>query len=172
MYSVTQLCLTLCNPYGLKPARLLCPWDFPGKEILEWVAFSYCKGSSQPRDQTCVSRISCFGKQILYRCGTWEAPPVFIAQPFMGGLLSWVSYINPLNFCFSLCKIKHSSALLTVLLRGINEDLCNTLSMVCRPYWILNKYWLLLLFTVAAILTENFTCPYWRVCVEEMIHLS
>ena len=21
----------LCDPYGLWPARLLCPWDFPGK---------------------------------------------------------------------------------------------------------------------------------------------
>ena len=25
-----QLCLTL-RPYGLYPAKLLCPWDFPGK---------------------------------------------------------------------------------------------------------------------------------------------
>ena len=27
--SVTQLCLTLCDP--MDPARLLCPWDSPGK---------------------------------------------------------------------------------------------------------------------------------------------
>ena len=27
---VAQLCLTL-QPHGLKPARLLCPWDFLGK---------------------------------------------------------------------------------------------------------------------------------------------
>ena len=27
---VAQLCLTL-QPHGLQPARLLCPWDFPGK---------------------------------------------------------------------------------------------------------------------------------------------
>ena len=25
-----QLCLTL-RPHGLYPAKLLCPWDFPGK---------------------------------------------------------------------------------------------------------------------------------------------
>ena len=24
-------CLTLLQPHGLQPARLLCPWDFPGK---------------------------------------------------------------------------------------------------------------------------------------------
>ena len=27
---VAQLCLIL-QPHGLQPARLLCPWDFPGK---------------------------------------------------------------------------------------------------------------------------------------------
>ena len=29
--SVTQMCLTLCDPHGLWPARLLCPWNFSGK---------------------------------------------------------------------------------------------------------------------------------------------
>ena len=28
---VTQSCPTLCNPHGLWPARLLCPWNSPGK---------------------------------------------------------------------------------------------------------------------------------------------
>ena len=28
---VTQLCLILCDPHGLWPARILCPWDSPGK---------------------------------------------------------------------------------------------------------------------------------------------
>ena len=35
--------------------------------ILEWVAISYSRGSSQPRDQT---RISCIGRQIFYHCAT------------------------------------------------------------------------------------------------------
>ena len=29
---VAKSCLNLLGPYGLKPARLLCPWDFPGKK--------------------------------------------------------------------------------------------------------------------------------------------
>ena len=30
----TQSCLTLCNPVDcMQPTRLLCPWDFPGKNI-------------------------------------------------------------------------------------------------------------------------------------------
>ena len=34
--------------------------------ILEWGAISYSRGSSQPRDQTQVSYISCAGRQLLY----------------------------------------------------------------------------------------------------------
>ena len=49
---VVQLCPTLCNPmdytvHGILQAR-----------ILEWVAFPFSRGSSQPRDQTQVSRIA------------------------------------------------------------------------------------------------------------------
>ena len=33
---------------------------------LEWVAISFSRGSSQPTDQTCVSYLSCIGRQILY----------------------------------------------------------------------------------------------------------
>ena len=30
-FSVAKQCLTLLQHHGLQPARLLCPWDFPGK---------------------------------------------------------------------------------------------------------------------------------------------
>ena len=40
---------------------------------LEWVAISYSKASSQPRDQTCVFCVSRIGRKILYYCATWEA---------------------------------------------------------------------------------------------------
>ena len=36
--------------------------------ILEWVATSYSRGSSQPRDQTQVSLVSCIGRCLLYHC--------------------------------------------------------------------------------------------------------
>ena len=41
--------------------------------IFQWVAISYYKGSSQPRDWIHVSCISCFGRRILYRWAIWEA---------------------------------------------------------------------------------------------------
>ena len=31
MYSVAKLCPTLYDPHQLQTARLLCPWDFLGK---------------------------------------------------------------------------------------------------------------------------------------------
>ena len=37
--------------------------------ILEWVAISYSRGSSQPRDQI---RTFCIGRRIFYHCATWK----------------------------------------------------------------------------------------------------
>ena len=34
--------------------------------ILEWVAILFSRGSSQPRDRTLISSISCTGRQVLY----------------------------------------------------------------------------------------------------------
>ena len=41
--------------------------------ILEWVAISYFRGPSWPRDWTRISCLSFIGRQILYHCTTWEA---------------------------------------------------------------------------------------------------
>ena len=65
---VDQSCPTLCDPmdcslpgssvHGISHAR-----------ILEWVAVSFSRGSSRPRDRT---HISCIGRRMLYHCVTWE----------------------------------------------------------------------------------------------------
>ena len=41
--------------------------------ILEWVAISFSRESSWPRDWNQVSCLSCIGRWILYHCTTWEA---------------------------------------------------------------------------------------------------
>ena len=49
---VSQSCPTLCDPMDyLVPGILQA-------RILEWVAFPFSRGSSQPRDQTQVSHIA------------------------------------------------------------------------------------------------------------------
>ena len=49
---VAQSCLTLCNPMEYSVHRIL------QARILEWIALPFSRGSSQPRDQTQVSRIA------------------------------------------------------------------------------------------------------------------
>ena len=53
--SVVSSCL---QPFGLWPARLLCPWDSPGKSTGVG-AISSSRGSSRPRDETLISCVSC-----------------------------------------------------------------------------------------------------------------
>ena len=39
--------------------------------MLEWVAISFSRGSSQPREQTRISWVSCTGRWILYQLSHW-----------------------------------------------------------------------------------------------------
>ena len=62
-------CVWLCDPTD----RILSGSSVHGisqARILESVAISSSRGSSQPRDLTWVS---CIGRQIIYHCATWEA---------------------------------------------------------------------------------------------------
>ena len=72
-------CLCACSVRS----NSVTPWTVtpPGSSIhgihqariLEWVAISYSRRSSRPRNWTHVSCIPCIGRQILYHCTTWEA---------------------------------------------------------------------------------------------------
>ena len=91
---VTQSCLTLFDPmdysvHGILQAR-----------IVEWVAFPFSKGSSQPRDWTQVSRIAgrvftswttreapCIGIWILYHWATREVPSMNTLKELV--ILQW-----------------------------------------------------------------------------------
>ena len=46
MCSVASVVSDSVQPYGLQPARLLCPWVSPRSRILEWVAMTSSRGSS------------------------------------------------------------------------------------------------------------------------------
>ena len=54
---VTQLCLTLCDALGCSLPSYSIPGTLQAR-ILEWVAVSSSRGSSQPMDQTLVSYIT------------------------------------------------------------------------------------------------------------------
>ena len=62
-----------CDSMDCSPPGSSVHGIFQGR-ILEWVAISYSRGSSPPRDWNWVSCVSCIGRLILYYCATWEAP--------------------------------------------------------------------------------------------------
>ena len=58
--SVSQSCPTLCDPVDCTPPGFSVRWIFLAI-ILEWVAISFFRGSSQARDQIHIACISCVG---------------------------------------------------------------------------------------------------------------
>ena len=54
---VTQSCLTLCDPMNCSPPGSSVHEIFQAR-VLEWVAISFSRGSSQTRDQTWLSHIA------------------------------------------------------------------------------------------------------------------
>ena len=60
-FNSVQLCVTLwTNPPGSSVHGIL------QARILEWAAMPFSRESSQPRDQTHISYVSCIGSQVLY----------------------------------------------------------------------------------------------------------
>ena len=87
-----QSCSTLCDLWTVARHGIL------QVEILEWVALPSSRRSSGPRDQTCVSSVSCIGRRVLTTSATWEAP-VFLQI-----------YLNKLLACFfSICNMEEGS---------------------------------------------------------------
>ena len=60
--SFTQSCLTLCHPMDCSPPGSSVHGIFQAR-ILEWVAVSSSRGSSRPRDASCISLISCIASR-------------------------------------------------------------------------------------------------------------
>ena len=78
-------CLSFVTPWTVESASLLWPWD---SSVLEWVAISFSRGSSQPRDQTHISCVSC----IADRCFTAE--PLGRAWKYNKTYRKWAQNVN------------------------------------------------------------------------------
>ena len=75
--------------------------------ILEWVPVSCSRGSSQPRDQTHISYVSCIGRWFFTTMATWEAPtrlPYWSSLrffPYRSPVYFWG--INADNWVINIC---------------------------------------------------------------------
>ena len=93
-----QSCLALCDPIncGLPGSSV---HRISQARILEWVAISFSRGSSWPRDGTPVS---CIGQQILYHWATGEAPKL---NPNLQGILLLIAWSpQEPSKLFSVCR--------------------------------------------------------------------
>ena len=71
---VAQSYPTLCDPMDCSPPGSSIHGNFQAR-ILEWVAISFSRGYSPPRDQTHISRVCLLHcKQIFYLLSNWESP--------------------------------------------------------------------------------------------------
>ena len=71
-----QMCLTLCNTLDCSPPSSSVHSILQAR-ILEWVVISFSRGSSWPRDWTCVFCVSCIAGRffILNHLGFWNVSP-------------------------------------------------------------------------------------------------
>ena len=87
-----QLCLTLCSPMNYSPAGSSVQ-EILQARILEWVAISFSRGSSQPRNRTCITYSSYFGRQVLYTSAS-----LYIRQNVNKSILFIYLFIFPFIF--------------------------------------------------------------------------
>ena len=88
------MCVCVLSHVGLFVTPMDCsPPDFSvhrifQRRILEWIAISYSRCSSQSRDRTWVSWVSWIDRQILYHCTTFRAK-----DRYRRGNLAWLTKV-------------------------------------------------------------------------------
>ena len=65
--------LTICDPADCSPPGFSVRGILQAR-LLEWVAISSSRGSSQPRGWTHISWVSCIGRQVRYELRHWGSP--------------------------------------------------------------------------------------------------
>ena len=89
----------LCGPMDGNPPGSSVHGIFQAR-ILVWVAISYPRGSSRPRNQTYISYISCVGRQILYHCALLGKPKWGVKKKVQPGHLPEMGKVS-INSNFS-----------------------------------------------------------------------
>ena len=96
MYLVLQSCLTLCGHLDCSPSGSSVHGILQAR-ILGWVTISFSRRSSRPRDQTCVSCVSCVADRFFtglsgLKCQQYRGVGAFILNGFYCFLCVLISY--------------------------------------------------------------------------------
>ena len=104
--SVIQSCPTPCDPMDCSPPGSLVP-EISQARILEWIATSFSRGSSQSRDPTQVSCVSCISSRILHHCVHLGSPEQFYYRFFFFFFLLKIEFVHIfLNGCWGASNIQ------------------------------------------------------------------
>ena len=93
---VTQLCLTLCDPMNCSPPGFSVH-GISQANILEWIAISFSRGCSPPRNQTLFS---CIAGRFFTREAACNSPVWCKKNCYILGDLKWNPFISS-YFCKS-----------------------------------------------------------------------
>ena len=111
-----RLCLTLCDPVdcGLPGSsvhgmpRTGVGFHSPAR-ILEWFSMLSSRGSSLPRDLTCVSYMSCIGRWILFHKHYLGSPSLSVSESGIcsvesNSVISWICSLLPRSFVHGILQ--------------------------------------------------------------------
>ena len=140
-----QSCLTVCNPvdcsalgssvHGILQAR-----------ILEWVAISFSRASSQPGDWTHVSYISCTGRQALYHSNHLGSPinmlPCVKYRASGNLMYSTERSAHALNHSWHFKSASsHHPVSHLIFTTNPGQRWTKIVVLILRPGYVLTKFW-------------------------------
>ena len=100
----TQACPTHCDPMDCSPPGSSVQ-EILQARILKWVAIPSSKGSSQHRNQTHISCVSCIGRQVLYQLSHWRSPLIPTVFSVMTILVVIAEKTDSNNCCWGCREI-------------------------------------------------------------------
>ena len=121
-----QSCPTLCDPMDYSPPSSSVHGILQAR-ILEWVAISFSRGSSQPRDQSCIS---C---QILYQCQ--QGSTKYFVHQFSSFAQSCPTLCDSMNRSMPGLPVHHQ--LPEFRLTSIESVMPSSHLILCRPLLLL-----------------------------------
>ena len=115
------------QPHGLKPARLLCPWNSPGKNTGVGCHFLF-QGIFPTQGLSRLSYISCNGRWVLYH-------ECHLGNPIRASCLSNVSTVlfqRMIYIWYDMIHILFASTIIyTIYFETYLQDICSRAKILC-----------------------------------------